>query len=543
MIGIFSEVLDTLARLFTKGTKLRSFFFVTTIIVATTAYYLVRELNLLDISHLGLPFTSKTYKFYSGSPGGFYTYVGTALELAAMDGNTLKIKNVPTAGSLENAIKVMTSHRAFGLSQEESLQRDEFMKEKVRFITPLYMSRLHVIYNKQAFAKYVLPEQKDILPQISRISNLSVLNFFANSKINLGPVGSSASLLGDPLLAEMKGQLNDSDIYKGQHMNYSSAIAYQLLRNGDIDVMFTAVGAPIHIIDSLLSTEKFGLMGIGATMVHVLYEKYGVNVRSADFVDTYENLPPTSTIGSYAFLIASEDASNSDILHVLQILNSAKRSIKILSGQENLRNFQLDEFDFLESFYAEHNKNFWQKLGDLFVLIVSIIISTAVALTILLWFISSHKQNMHFRKISKVAINAIPDNIILGCMVKEDRDNIESGQIKKHKRESRFPIPLQTKNMKKVIVKIVEGISRLYSIRRNINEDYLNGEITDSHHLYLLDHESRINLKLRNILAQKLRAYFRKNKPIPIEDLQAYYTAGYLVKEDYFALRDTHYQL
>ena len=89
----------------------------------------------------------------------------------------------------------------------------------------------------------------------------------------------------------------------------------------------------------------------------------------------------------------------------------------------------------------------------------------------------------------------------------------------------------------------MEGISMLYAIRRNINEDYLNGGITDSHHLYLLDHENKINLKLRNILAQKLRAYFSKNKPIPIEELRAYYTGGYLLKEDYFALRDRHYQL
>jgi len=265
MIGVFSEVLNTLARLFTRGTKLRSFFLVTTIIVVTTAYYLVGQLNLLDISQLGLPFTSRTFNFYSGSPGGFYTYVGIALEQGAKDKNTIEIKDYPTAGSLDNAIKVMTSHRAFGISQEETLERDEFMKREIRFITPLYMSRLHVIYNKQAFAKYVQPEEKDILPQISTISNPSVLKFFANSKINLGPVGNSASLLGDPLLAEMKGQLNDLDNYKGQHMNFSNEKAYQLLGKGDIDVMFTAVGAPLYIIDSLLSTEKFGLMGIGAT--------------------------------------------------------------------------------------------------------------------------------------------------------------------------------------------------------------------------------------------------------------------------------------
>jgi len=80
-----------------------------------------------------------------------------------------------------------------------------------------------------------------------------------------------------------------------------------------------------------------------------------------------------------------------------------------------------------------------------------------------------------------------------------------------------------------------------YILRDNINEDFLNGGITDSHHLYLLDHESKISLKLKNIFAQHLNAYFRKNNPIPIEELRAYYTAGYLPREDYIALRDRHY--
>jgi len=44
------------------------------------------------------------------------------------------------------------------------------------------------------------------------------------------------------------------------------------------------------------------------------------------------------------------------------------------------------------------------------------------------------------------------------------------------------------------------------------------------------------------IFAQHLNAYFRENKPIPIEELRVYFTAGYLPKEDYSALRDRHYK-
>ena len=158
MYEFLREVINLLAKLYTRGVKLRTVLFLISIIVGTTVYHFVANFINLDISHLELPFITKKYTFYSGAPGGFYTYVGAALEQEAKKEYTLEIKNVPTAGSLENAIKVMTSHRAFGLTQMESLQRDEFMKGEIRIITPLYMARLHVIYNKQAFAKYVLPE-------------------------------------------------------------------------------------------------------------------------------------------------------------------------------------------------------------------------------------------------------------------------------------------------------------------------------------------------------------------------------------------------
>jgi hypothetical protein len=283
-------------------------------------------------------------------------------------------------------------------------------------------------------------------------------------------------------------------------------------------------------------------MSIDPTMVYVLYEKYGVNARAADFTNTYENLPPTSTIGSYAFIIASKDVSNASILRMLETLDSSKPLIKKLSGQQNLKYFQLDEFDFLESFYAEHNKNLIQNLRDLLFFIVSIIITTSVVLTILLWFISSHIQNKHFGEISEAAIMAIPNNTSLGCIVDKDRNKIKSGQIEASEWEAGLPIPLDTQNLKEVITGLVEGICKLYLIRRNINEDYLKGGITDSHHLHLLDHQSMINLKLKNIFAQQLNAYFRQNKPILKEELRSYYTGGYLSKDDYCALRDRHYQ-
>ena len=56
--------------------------------------------------------------------------------------------------------------------------------------------------------------------------------------------------------------------------------------------------------------------------------------------------------------------------------------------------------------------------------------------------------------------------------------------------------------MKEIIIKLVKGISKLHVIMEEINEDYLKGRITDNHHLYLLEHENKINTKLRKILAQ-----------------------------------------
>lgn len=541
IIDIFSEVLNTLGSLVKRRANLRTVLFIISVVIVTSGYYYVANFFNLDISHLQLPFISRTYKFYSGSPGGFYIHIGNSLAQASKNKRTIKIINNTTAGSFENALKVMTSHSAFGIIQEESILQDVHMREKIRFIAPLYMSRLHLIYNIESFSKFVLPDQKDSVPYISTMSNAATLAFFANAKINGGPIGNSSSIISDYLLAELRGQLDEKDIYYSQFTNHSDEIAYQLLWKGDLDIIFTSVGAPIIAVDSLLSSGKFGLMGIGASMVSILYEKYGVNVRLTNFADKYRNLPPTSTIGSYAFLITSKDVPNNDILRVLEMLKSNIPLIKRLAGLKEQRSFQLDEFDFLESFHAEHNKNIMEKLRDLFFFIVSIIVSTAIVITILLWFISSYKQNKHFIYISRVAKDVIPANTTIGFMTNEQLNQTEKNQSNKNKQDAVFPIPIQPENKKDVIIKLVQGIRNLYAIRLVINDDYRNGGITDNHHVYLLDHENRVNLKLRHILAQQLNAYFRKYQPISIEELRAYYSSGYLLKEDYYTLMDRHY--
>ena len=125
MIEVFKEIINTLVSLIKNGANIRTLLFVVSVVVATTAYYYISNFFDLDIK-IESPFKSKTYKFYSGSPGGFYIHIGEALEQKTRD-KKLLINNEQSAGSLENAIKVMTSHKAFGLIQEESLQHDDFM--------------------------------------------------------------------------------------------------------------------------------------------------------------------------------------------------------------------------------------------------------------------------------------------------------------------------------------------------------------------------------------------------------------------------------
>lgn len=528
MKEIFLELLDTFRRLGRNPFGLRNILFYTSTLVAVIAYFYIANKYMLATDVFEFRLKPKTYKFYSGSPGGFYTHIGTTLEEQTRDNRSIKIINVPSAGGAENAINVMTTSNSFGLVQEESVAKDDFMRTEIHYIAPLYMSRLHILYNIESYNNLV-SENADSIPRISAVLNNSTATFFARAKINTGPVGSTTRIIASYLMTEINKQINDRNLSLNQQMNYYPLWAFDYLENGEIDIMCSTAGAPLRDTERLLSSGKFGLMSIDPSMVAIITRKYGAGVRLADFKNKYVNTANTSTIGSYAFLVASKDVPNSDILELLKVLNKSKGLIKEKVGAKESDDFQLDEFDFLNSFQAEHDKTFFHHLKDYFIFFLSIIVATAVVLSILLWVVSSNKQNRHFLRISKIAKDSIPGNTEL--------IDQEGDETAKHQ----FPIPKVPDNLNEIITAIIEGLKKLYELRVYINSDYRTGGITEKHHIYLLEHANRVKIKLQHILAQQFNEAFRKEGPINIEKFRAFYTQGYLIKDDYYTLKDRFY--
>ncbi len=92
------------------------------------------------------PIWGKSYVFYSGPEGGVYVNIGRILdgETSRRFGNTFN--NVSTSGAFENATLVAGSPASCGITQEDTLAKDDPFREKLNYITPLYMERLHILY-------------------------------------------------------------------------------------------------------------------------------------------------------------------------------------------------------------------------------------------------------------------------------------------------------------------------------------------------------------------------------------------------------------
>ena len=91
------------------------------------------------------------YTFYSGASGGFYIAIGEALEENTRADASIAVVNEESSGGLANATSVMTMPNSFGLVQEDTLPKEDFIRDHIRYVTPLYLERLHIIYDHGAY--------------------------------------------------------------------------------------------------------------------------------------------------------------------------------------------------------------------------------------------------------------------------------------------------------------------------------------------------------------------------------------------------------
>jgi hypothetical protein len=123
---------------------------------------------------------NQVFTFYTGSPEGFYASIGQGMQNGDAEVR-LDLALRETSGGEENAIRVLTSANSFGLVQEETISQDDFIREHVQYVTPLYMERVHAIYCKEKVSTEQL--------RLDTSLDASAQDFFRNARINIGVVG------------------------------------------------------------------------------------------------------------------------------------------------------------------------------------------------------------------------------------------------------------------------------------------------------------------------------------------------------------------
>lgn len=456
------------------------------------------------------------YTFYSAGPGGTYFQIGEGLISSNSVETGLELRNEITAGGSENAIKVLTNPSSFGLVQEETIRNDDFIRGQLKYITPLYMERMHIVYRKSA-------RNADFIPRISSNTDLKTLEFLARANISVGPVGSGTRVLASYVLNEVNSQIKESDKVKNinQTINNLKAVdAYEGLQDEDgkpLDVMFMMAGAPLSEVASLLANDKYGLISIDPSFVASVNKTYGLNLRLSDFKGIYPK-NQSSTFGSYCFLISSKDVPNSDIMKLLNILNGSKGVIRTNLGIDGQNHFQLNEFDFISNFEVAHNERRITILKDVMFFIISFSFSLVMAASFLLWVSSSRKQTKYYKEISEVINNNLP-------FVSDFEDLSKSVYYK----------PVVDVNQRPIINKVIKGLSRLSTLQYKISDDYMTGGISDGHYTFLESKMDSLKRKLRKSLFLRLHEMVVRNGD---KDIDAFYllqllTADYLLQEDY----------
>ncbi len=494
-----------------RGKSTRRILLLIALIVSVAFYTYVVDIydpNMNFLAQVWRGIVRKSYSFYSGSEGGFYIQIGKLLSKETRTGARIVIYDKKSYGGFENAISVFNSSSAFGLLQEDTLAENDSIRQRLNFVTPLYLERMHVLYRKDKFEKKFGKKFGKDIPYLSPDSN-STRDFFKQARISTGPPGSGSKIFAGHLLSQC-GYGGAKD----QNLEFMEALT-KLDVNG-LDVVFTIAGAPLRSVKNILEkNKKVKLMSIDPILIQKLNRGCGLRLRPTTFKNIYDEGKQISTIGSFAFLIASKDVPNSAIMELLSVLDRSKHKME---GYSEEGSFPLDQFGFKEAFEKEYEGFRMELLRNLLVFLVSIVGTTVGSMVFLVWLASGYKQVKYFHEITKIYSTLLPSNTSL---------NEEKGL---------FPRPIVYDNQSEIISDLVRGIAQLLSVTQRIRQDYEMGGITIAHYRHLLDSVYEIKDIFQRNLAQRLNEAL-ESKALEIREskelLRGYYTSGYLRREDY----------
>lgn len=483
----------------------------------------------------------KDYQFFSGSPGGFYIRIGEQIEAHISDmyipnshdsksqtcapdnpsnstdcdtTSLVTTKNRQTAGGYDNAINVLVTPKSFGLVQEETLGYNDPMREKLKYIAPLYMERMHILYNTKNSDATTPIRISSVLREPSK-------EFFAEARISTGPVGSSGRIMASYILSHINQQLKSQNTkleINAETYSYTTKEGLQKLIDGEIDIVFSMAGAPLGGVSKVLEEHKhIKLMSIEPSAVSDINQFHKVNFRATDFKNKYFDIDgdsiKASTLGAYAYLIASPDIKNSEALTMLNAIKNSRDNIKANiefdlhrekceSGINQIypqqakelceKTFQLNEFSAIDSFENENENSLTDIITAFIPPISSIIILLPLFFSTFTWWSSLRKQSNYMHEINTVIANANstpPQDTDNDHSIQEPDSNNTNGIPQQNPNNSQeqvlaratrnHPAPNSTH---KHIVKVLKSIDEM-SI--TISKDFQTGGMTETHYNFL----------------------------------------------------------
>jgi TRAP-type uncharacterized transport system substrate-binding protein len=376
----------TLKDIFSNTLKTRRIVILITLFFSIATYYYLVDFYATDFSIFSYPLRKlPPYEIYSGNARLTYFLVGDYLE------REFPVKNQITKGGIENAQKVLTStDPSFGLVQEDVLKADDFMKTHLNFAAPIYLERMHIIYDQNVFKKYQIGSQDSNIPQISSYTRPELLDFFAHAKINIGPVGSGTKIIASYIMeaineqtrAQQAERINTNmaasveqiggELARGNYPTRSSMNSTHRPSQDDInepgqqilltdswealdclrakyqsdnqdarfkcpDIVFVVTGSPCELVGNLIMSDDFGLISIDSTFINNLNLKHGTNFRATDFNGKYVNTKynGAATLGTYAYLVTDQRTPTIDILKILERLDTLKPKEEKSSHKES----------------------------------------------------------------------------------------------------------------------------------------------------------------------------------------------------------------
>lgn len=469
------------------------------------------------------------HQFFSGREGGFYIRIGESLEKRTAESGNLKIANRKSSGALDNARSVASQRKAFGLIQEDTLAPDVFIREHIRYITPLYLERMHILYDENRFqeildARSVAPEdggsiQQQEKPHVRTLrvagnaNDDDVKYFFQNAKISTGPTGSGSRLFAKYLLSSC-----EVANYVDLGLDFSDALTRMNSAEPElkVDAVFTIAGAPLDSVKDMLSKaggRRFRLMSVDPSVVPIINKTFNKKLASATFKEKYANGDAVSTIGSWAFLISSRDVSDAVVHDTLSLLDDVKDDIRRDMRLETGSSFQLSEFNFSSAVNQTH-AGWVRLLRDFLIFALTVAFLSALMMSFMAHAVSAVWKVLFYRGITRI-YGMLPENTSLTT------------------NNSNLPSPIIHRDQKPFIEELVTGQSELLKLAKMVRESYNYGELSIAHYSFLQESIQNLKAIFQTNFVQRLNEYFANFGEFDETSLRHFYTAGYLAEPGY----------